>query len=114
MTSSILEDESAFHSRVDALLQAIEVSFDDVDADIDCELTGGILTLTFANQSKVIINRQTPNREIWVAAKAGGFHFKWQAPPEGKWRDTRSGEALALLLSRVISAQAEIVISITI
>ena len=77
---------------------------DTAECDIDAELNGGILTLTFANTSKVIVNRQTPMREIWIAAKSGGFHFKFDG---AAWRDTRSHEQMEALLSRVVSEQSE-------
>jgi CyaY protein len=51
----------------------------------------------------VIVNRQTPNREIWVAARSGGFHFRLS---EGEWRDTRSGEELIASLERILAAQS--------
>jgi len=95
--------ESELHQRVDALLFGLQEQLDLNDVAIDSELASGILTLTFATGSKIIINRQTPNRELWVAAKSGGFHFRFRAPT---WYDTRSGESLGRLLSRVISEQA--------
>lgn len=102
--------ESDFHQRVDAVLARIESTMDDVVCDIDAEFNGGVLTLTFENETKVIVNRQTPNREIWVAAKSGGFHFKFDGHA---WLDTRSHEPLEVLLSRVVSEQSGHVISIT-
>ena len=110
MNSSIRLDESDFHERVDAVLVSIENALETADADIDSEINAGILTLEFDNCSKVIINRQTPNREIWVAAKSGGFHFHFDG---AAWRDTRSNESLESLLSRVISGQSGRVMSIT-
>ena len=111
MNTSIPLEESAFHTRVDAVFAAIEGALDGGDADIDSEISGGILTLEFGNGSKVIINRQTFNREIWVAAKSGGFHFRFDG---ADWRDTRSHEPLDALLSRVLSEQSGNVMSITI
>lgn len=102
--------ESEFHYRVDAVLGELEEAIDQVDADIDSEQTAGILTLTFANNSRVIVNRQTPNREIWVAAKSGGFHFRFDG---AAWRDTRGGEQLDALLSRVLSMQSETAIALS-
>ena len=49
------------------------------------------------------MNRQAPNREIWVAARSGGFHF---AARDGAWRDTRSGDELFASLARIVAAQA--------
>jgi CyaY protein len=105
--------ESEFHQRVDAILDAIEAVFDGVEADVDSERNGGVLTLTFENDSKVIVNRQTPNREIWVAAKSGGFHFRFDRERDC-WVNTRSTETLSENLTRVVSEQAENVIYVTI
>ena len=119
-------EESDFHKRVDAILAVIEAAMDNTDSDIDAELNGGILSLTFENGSKIIINRQTPNREIWVAAKSGGFHFRYEEQPSNtdqhanssrqklaRWHNTRTGEPLAGLLTRVVTEQAEEVINFT-
>lgn len=111
MNSPFPLEESDYHQRVDAVLETVEVALEAADADIDTEINGGILTLEFANRSKIIINRQTPNREIWVAAKSGGFHFYFDG---AAWRDTRSNESLESLLSRVVSEQSGCVTPITI
>ena len=110
MNTPILQDESAFHARVEAVFAAIESALDADGSEIDSEITAGILTLTFENGSKVIVNRQMFNREIWVAAKSGGFHFRFDG---AAWRDTRSDELLEALLARVIFEQSGIVMSIT-
>jgi len=94
--------ESEFHSAVDAVLARIEASVENAEA-LDVDLESGILTISCPDTSRVIVNRQTPNREIWVAARSGGFHFAWR---EGRWRDTRSGDELYASLSRILAAQA--------
>ncbi len=94
--------ESEFHREVDALLGRIERAAE-ATAGIDADLEAGILTLECPDGSRIIVNRQTPNREIWVAARSGGFHF---ARRDGEWRDTRSGESLPDALSRLALAQA--------
>jgi CyaY protein len=95
-------NETEFHRAVDAVLERIERSVEASDA-LDVDLEAGILTVTCPGDSRVIVNRQTPNREIWVAARSGGFHFAWR---DGQWRDTRSGEELFASLARILSAQA--------
>jgi CyaY protein len=85
--------------------EAIENAGESADIDIDIERKAdGILELEFANGSKVVVNSQAPMRQIWVAARSGGFHF--EAGPAGGWRDTRSGEDLFATLSRVVSEQS--------
>jgi CyaY protein len=93
--------ESEFHRAVDAVLERIERSIEN-EPGLDVDLEAGILTVTLADATRVIVNRQAPNREIWVAARSGGFHFAWR---EGEWRDTRSAEELFASLARVIEAQ---------
>jgi len=95
-------NESEFHRAVDAVLARIESSLEDADG-IDVDLESGILTVTCADASRVIVNRQTPNREIWVAARSGGYHFAWR---DGQWRDTRGGDELFALLARAVEAQS--------
>ena len=94
--------ESEFHRAVDAVLARIEAAAEREET-LDVDLESGILTITCPDESRVIVNRQTPNREIWVAARSGGFHF---AHRDGAWRDTRSGEELFASLGRIIGSQA--------
>ena len=95
-------NESDFHRAVDAVLARIEAAVEASDA-LEVDLESGILTVTCPDASRVIVNRQTPNREIWVAARSGGFHFRFA---DGAWRDTRSGEELFASLARIVSSQA--------
>ena len=94
--------ESEFHRAVDDVLARIERAAEATEA-IDADLESGILTLLCPDGSRIIVNRQAPNREIWVAARAGGFHFAWR---DGGWRDTRSGTELFACLAEIARAQA--------
>jgi CyaY protein len=94
-------------NQAEALLKAVESCCDrmndDIDADIDNQRVGGMVTLTFANRSQIVINLQKPLQEVWMAAKAGGYHYRCQ---DGHWMDTKGhGEFLAEL-SQQASAQA--------
>lgn len=97
--------ESEFNDAVDDMLMVIEEVIEDCGADIDFENVAGILTLSFENGSKVIINRQTPVKQIWVAAKSGGYHCDYD-PDRDAWFTDSDKEELFALLSRVCSEQA--------
>jgi CyaY protein len=99
--------ESDFHAAAERVLDAIESSVEACDADIDSMRAGNVLTLELADGSKVVVNSQAPMRQIWVAAKGGGFHYEWR---DGAWRDTRDGSELFAALSRVISAQGGVAV----
>jgi CyaY protein len=94
--------ESEFIERAEAVLLALESAIDTVDAGIDCSRSGGVLTLELDNDTKIIVNTQLPTRQIWVAARSGGFHFSYDGHA---WRDTREGTELFATLSKLVSAQ---------
>jgi CyaY protein len=97
-------DEREFNALADAALRRIEDAVERCGAEVDLEVKpGGVLELEFDDGSKIIINRHTAAREIWVAAKSGGYHFR---PQDGRWLGTRDGEQLMVALSRCISEQA--------
>lgn len=88
-------------------LQAIESACDRFNdatqADIDNQRVGAMVTLTFENGSQVVVNLQKPLQEIWLAARRGGFHFKWL---DDHWADTKTSAELFALLSDVASEQS--------
>ena len=97
-------EESAFNALAEAELARIESALEDCGVDIDIEpKPGGVLEIEFDNGSKMIINRHAAAREIWVAAKSGGFHFR---PLDGVWQNTRGGADLWEMLSVLASEQA--------
>jgi CyaY protein len=97
-------DESAFNVLADAELMRIEAAIEACGAEVDVESKpGGVLELEFENGSKIIINRHSAAREIWVAAKSGGFHF---LPREGGWIASRDGSEIYAMLSRLVSEQS--------
>jgi CyaY protein len=95
--------DSDYLSRAEAVLAAVEAALDDIDADIEAERNGNVLTLEFENGSKIIVNLQPPMQEVWIAAKAGGFHFRYI---DGEWRDTRNGTEFYAALSEYATQQA--------
>jgi len=103
-------DDKEFNALADSVLARIEGALEASDADIDFELAaGGVLEIEFADGSKIIINRHGVAREVWVAARAGGFHFRWDGVC---WRDTRDGAELMEKLSSLASQQAGEVVSL--
>ena len=105
--------DSAFMAAADATLAtvgaALDRALDASDIDLDWSVNDGILEVECEDGSKLIVNRHVPNREIWVAARGGGFHFRAQS---GAWRDSRSGEDLAASLARLIREQAGLAIEL--
>jgi CyaY protein len=96
-------EESQFEARAAAALEALERALEGAEVEADFELKeGGILEIEFEDGSKIIVNRHGAAREIWVAARSGGFHYRWDG---AAWRDTRSGAELFAALSELVSLQ---------
>lgn len=97
-------DEIEFNRMADAMLERIEQALDGCGADLDHERKpGGVIEIEPAGGSKIIVNRHTAAREIWVAARSGGFHFRLDAE---RWVDTRTGAELMESLGRLLSGSA--------
>lgn len=98
--------DSAYQRETEALLARIEATTDlwlqeDV-IDIDTQRTGGLLEMVFPDDSRIIVNTQPPLHEVWLAAKGGGFHFRWVA---GRWLDTRDDSEFFATLSHHATVQ---------
>lgn len=96
-------NEHEFNELSEAVLTRIEAGLERSAADLDFELIDDrVLEIELPDRSKVIVTRNEAVREIWVAARSGGFHYRWDGQV---WRDTRSGEELFGALSRLLSSQ---------
>jgi CyaY protein len=82
--------ESKFNELIDQIFFSLEMALDEVDADMDYETSGGVLTVLFENETRLVFSRQPPTRQLWLAARSGGFHFAFDEEA-GDWRDTRGG-----------------------
>ncbi len=96
--------ESTFNRRIDDTLRSIEEALDAAGSDIDYESSGGILTLYCSGGSQLILNRQTPVRQLWLAARSGGFHFDWDEAAGGWVRDS-DGAGLLPVLEELLATQ---------
>ena len=96
----------AFAHRIDLLLSSIDSAFDRLsdDHDVDVERAGAILTITFESGRRMVINSQEANHEVWLAAKSGGFHYRWD-DDRATWKDTRGGDDLKTLLVRLVEEE---------
>jgi iron-sulfur cluster assembly protein CyaY len=95
---------SEFESLADAMLERIARAVEESGAECDCEPKGsGVLELEFADASRIIVNRHSAAQEIWVAARSGGYHFRFDG---SAWVDTREKRELLAVLSELIAGQS--------
>ncbi len=112
-------DDKQFHQLGSNLLQSIELALeaadDELDLDLDVERQGGsVVNIRFKDRSVIVVNTQAPLHEIWVAAKSGGYHYRWAGTvAQPLWTDTKTGRELLSDLSDFASAQAGKTVKIT-
>lgn len=95
---------SEFESLADAMLEKIARAVEESGADCDCEpKASGVLELEFADGTRIVVNRHSVAQEIWVAARSGGYHFRFDG---SKWVDTRDKRELLAALSELIAGQS--------
>ncbi len=96
--------EALFHERVDNLFLQLEEILDGSTSDIDYVNTSGLLTISCENKSQVILSRQPPLRQVWLACLAGGLHFE---RVEDTWLlTTDNSQTLAQCLTQALQKQA--------
>ena len=93
-----------YHQLVDAVMLSLEEQIEACEVDLDYESASGILEIIFPNKTKIIINKQTPLHQMWVATKFNGHHFELR---DGVWIDNRSGAEFLQFMSDATSRQAE-------
>ena len=94
--------EQEFQEQCERILRGIEDALDARGADVESSRMDKVLELEFDDGSKIIVNGNAPVREVWIAARSGGFHFRHV---DGQWLDTRSGNELFTFLSELVSQQ---------
>ena len=97
-------NDSEFNALADTALKQIETALERSGADVDfAMISSGVLEIELSEGIKVVVNRHSAAKEVWVAARSGGFHFRWDG---GVWRDTRDQSELMARLSDLLSAQS--------
>jgi CyaY protein len=95
--------DTEYHELIDTLFISIEEALDECEVDIDYEGAGGILTLTMLDHTKIILNKQAPLHQLWVATKFNGHHFNYN---DGVWIDERTGVEFFAFFDEAVSKQA--------
>ena len=96
-------NDSEYHQLADELLNNLQDAIDEVEFDLDYESAGGIVEVIFPNGTQIIVNKQAPLHQIWVATKANGHHFEFK---DGQWIDNRGGSEFWALLTEAATRQA--------
>jgi len=98
--------EAEFHAAadgaLDALVEALEAYVEDADvADADVQYASGVLTVNLGRHGTYVVNKQTPNRQIWLSSPVSG-PLRFDPAPGGRWVYRRDGRDLVHQLEQEI------------
>jgi len=96
--------QSAYDTRADAAMEELLDKLQDIldshgDSTLEVEYNSGVLTLDLGQHGTYVINKQPPNKQIWLSSPVSGpkrFNFD---PVTRQWVDSRDGELLEMLLN---------------
>ncbi|PJG85374.1 iron donor protein CyaY [Conservatibacter flavescens] len=71
-----------FHKNIEQVWAYVEEQLEEQDCDVDCDTQGAVFSITFNDRSQIIINKQEPMLEMWLASRLGGLHFAYK---NGEW-----------------------------
>lgn len=99
--------ESEFNKEIDLTFEALELALDQIEDGLDYEHGGGVLTVEFDNDTTMVFSRQPPTRQLWLAARSGGFHFAYDEEAQD-WRGTRDGELFRPFVVQQMKIQGDV------
>ena len=91
--------DNEYQALSEQLLEKIEDLLEQTEGEIDFDRNGVVLTLEFDDGTEMVINKQAPMQEIWLASRLGAHHFSWQG---SEWQDTRTQTEFFKLMKTVI------------
>jgi CyaY protein len=101
-------NDKEFYVRTEKFFEGLSRALEARDADF-VQTDSGVFEIEFDNADRIVINRHAPSRELWVAARSGAHHFRWNGE---EWHETRSGETIGAAIARLIFERSGISISL--
>ncbi|PSK60325.1 iron donor protein CyaY [Elsinoe australis] len=106
--------EEAYATLSEQLMEQILTKVEEVQEereDVDVEYSAGVLNVTFPPAGTYVINKQPPNKQIWLSSPISGpKRFDWVVAGEGmeskegsgvgEWMYLRDGSTLSELLRK--------------
>jgi len=84
---------------MDSLLESLEAIIDSLnDPRYEVEYSSGVLTLVLGGDGTYVINKQPPNKQIWLSSPFSGPKRYDYSEAKGAWFYSRDGNTLGSLL----------------
>ncbi|THV05964.1 Frataxin, partial [Dendrothele bispora CBS 962.96] len=95
-------------SAMDTLCEDLENILDNLgNPSYEVEYSSGVLTLKLGGHGTYVINKQPPNKQIWLSSPVSGPKRYDYSESDGHWRYSRNNESLSELLNTELSKTLE-------
>jgi CyaY protein len=95
--------EQEFLRHAEACMSNLLSKLDCLDPDeMEADLSGGVLRLSFPDGRNCILNRQSAAHQIWLAEGASAWHFVRDAAADD-WLDTKGRGNLRAILGAILT-----------
>lgn len=95
VVSQLQMDEGAFEDLAEAYLASIDNALDKLASRLNPEeiaYSYGVLTIDLGKKGTWVLNKQTPNQQIWWSSPVSGPRRFFFSSETGKWHWTRDTE----------------------
>lgn len=98
-------DRQEFLKRADECLRRVETWLGRLDEnEVDFSTSDGLVTIEFPDDARFVLNRQTAANQMWLAAGARAWHYRWD-PARATWADDRDAHELWTRLAEVVGGK---------
>ena len=105
-----LSYEVRAHRMLETILEQLEAE-PACDA-LDMDIVDGVRKIAFEDGGQIIINRQEPLQQWWVASPLGPAHFSFDLS-RNAWVDDKNGATLMDTLSRALTQKLGVAVRLT-
>ena len=92
--------ETEFIELAESTLQRIQSAVEAAANEVDVDRQGNVLTIEFDDGFQIVINKQTPTQQLWLASLKGGHHYERSGD---QWVDTCSRRTILQDLSALLT-----------
>ena len=92
--------ETEFIELAESTLQRIQAAVEAAADEVDVDRQGNVLTIEFDDGFQIVINKQTPTQQLWLASLKGGHHYERSGD---QWVDTCSRRTILRDLSALLT-----------
>jgi CyaY protein len=100
-------NEAQYHAQLDDLMVNLEDILDEAETDLDFVTSGGLMTITCESGVQLVVSRQAPLLQLWLASPAGGMRFVFDEANNAWQQDDEQAASFGTVLGQILAQFAQ-------